>query len=138
MKKRIAALLLSMIMLATPALAAFDDVPGDQWYAEAVEWAEAEGIMNGVADGRFDPAGGVTRAMFVAILYRMAGSPAAPESGWGYAYADVDSSAWYAVPVYWARLNGVADGVSDTQFNPTGSITREQLVTMLWRYSGSP
>ena len=131
MKKRIAALLLSMIMLATPALAAFDDVPGDQWYAEAVEWAEAEGIMNGGADGRFDPAGGVTRAMFVTILYRMAGSPAAPESGWGYAYADVDASQWYADAVYWAREEGVAGGVSDERFDPNGAITREMFVTLL-------
>ena len=138
MKKRIAALLLSMIMLATPALAAFDDVPGDQWYAEAVEWAEAEGIMNGVADGRFDPAGGVTRAMFVTILYRMAGSPAAPESGWGYAYADVDASQWYADAVYWAREEGVAGGVSDERFDPNGAITREMFVTMLYRYAGEP
>lgn len=138
MKKRLFAAALALLLLTVPALADFNDVPSDAWYYEAVNWAQSEGLMDGVAEGTFDPGGTVTRAMVVTILYRLSGEPDMPESDWGYAYADVDSSAWYAVPVYWARLNGVADGVSDTQFNPTGSITREQLVTMLWRYSGSP
>ena len=138
MKKRLFAAALALLLLTVPALADFNDVPSDAWYYEAVNWAQSEGLMDGVAEGTFDPGGTVTRAMVVTILYRLSGEPDMPESDWGYAYADVDSSAWYAVPVYWARLNGVADGVSDTQFNPTGSITREQLVTMLWRYAGSP
>ena len=138
MRKRIAAAMLALCLLCTGAFADFTDVPNDAWYAEAVSWAQANGIMDGVSEGSFAPDGAVTRAMLVTILYRLSGSPDMPESDWGYAYEDVDASAWYAAAVYWARMNGVADGVSDTQFDPDGDITREQLVTMLYRYAGSP
>ncbi len=136
MRKRILAFILAALVLGTAAFADFSDVPRDAWYAGAVNWAQENGIMDGVADGVFNPDGSMTRAMLVTILYRLAGEPDMPESDWGYPYADVASDSWYAVPVYWARLSGVADGVSDTSFNPEGSITREQLVTMLWRYDG--
>ena len=137
MRKRIAAAMLALCLLCTGAFADFADVPNDAWYAEAVSWAQANGIMDGVSEGSFAPDGAVTRAMLVTILYRLSGSPDMPESDWGYAYEDVDASAWYAAAVYWARMNGVADGVSDTQFDPDGNITREQLVTMLYRYAGA-
>ena len=137
MRKRIAAAMLALCLLCTGAFADFTDVPNDAWYAEAVSWAQANGIMDGVSEGSFAPDGAVTRAMLVTILYRLSGSPDMPESDWGYAYEDVDASAWYATAVYWARMNGVADGVSDTQFDPDGNITREQLVTMLYRYAGA-
>lgn len=137
MRKRIAAAMLALCLLCTGAFADFTDVPNDAWYAEAVSWAQANGIMDGVSEGSFAPDGAVTRAMLVTILYRLSGSPDMPESDWGYAYEDVDASAWYATAVYWARMNGVADGVSDTQFDPDGDITREQLVTMLYRYAGA-
>lgn len=137
MRKRIAAAMLALCLLCTGAFADFTDVPNDAWYAEAVSWAQANRIMDGVSEGSFAPDGAVTRAMLVTILYRLSGSPDMPESDWGYAYEDVDASAWYAAAVYWARMNGVADGVSDTQFDPDGDITREQLVTMLYRYAGA-
>ena len=137
MRKRIVALVLCLALLGTAAYADFADVQPGSWYAEAVNWAEDSGVMDGVADGVFDPDGHMTRAMLVTILYRLSGSPEMPESNWGYPYADVQSDSWYAEAVYWARLNGVADGVSDTQFAPDANITREQFVTMLWRYDGS-
>ena len=137
MRKRIAAAMLALCLLCTGAFADFTDVPNDAWYAEAVSWAQANGIMDGVSEDSFAPDGAVTRAMLVTILYRLSGSPDMPESDWGYAYEDVDASAWYAAAVYWARMNGVADGVSDTQFDPDGNITREQLGTMLYRYAGA-
>ncbi len=135
MRKKTLAAALALLLLCTPVLADFNDVAPEAWYAEAVNWAQANGIMDGVADGVFDPGGTMTRAMAVTILYRISGSPAVDTSG--NVYSDVASDSWYAAPVCWARENGVADGVSDTRFDPTGSITREQLVTMLWRYAGS-
>ena len=136
MRKRILAFILAALALCTAAFADFSDVSQDAWYYDAVDWAQENGIMDGVSDGVFNPDGSMTRAMLVTILYRLAGEPDMPESDWGYPYSDVAADSWYAVPVYWARYNGIADGVGDTQFDPDGSITREQLVTMLWRYDG--
>lgn len=138
MTKRIIALVLALAALAVPAFADFSDVAADAWYYEAVGWAEENGVMDGVAEGSFDPDGALTRAMVVTLLYRLAGEPGMPESDWGYPYSDVGAESWYAASVYWARLEGVAEGVSDEAFDPDGAITREQLVAMLYRYAGSP
>lgn len=73
--------------------------------------------------------------MIVTILYRLAGSPDMPESNWGYPYADVDANAYYSTPVYWARMNELVTGYSDTQFGPDDAITREQLTAILYRYA---
>ena len=138
MKKKIAAFVLAIAVLGTAAAADFADVPDNAWYAEAVDWVEANGIMDGVSDGAFNPDGTMTRAMLVTILYRLEGSPDLSDENLGYPYADVEPGAWYADAVYWARISGVAEGVSDTDFDPDGIMTREQLVTMLYRYAGSP
>lgn len=138
MKKKLTAALLALSLLCVSALADFTDVSSDSWYYEAVSWAEESGIMNGVSENTFEPNGQLTRAMVVTMLYRLDGEPSLPESDWGYPYSDVPSESWFAESVYWARLSGVAEGVSATEFNPNGSITREQLVTMLWRYAGKP
>ncbi len=138
MKKRILAFALALCALCLPAMADFADVPEEAWYASAVDWAEESGVMNGVSAESFDPDGAMTRGMVVTILYRLAGEPELPEDNWGYPYEDVDASSWYARAVYWARLEGVAQGVSDSSFAPNAAINREQLVTMLWRYRGEP
>ena len=135
MRKRIIAAALALTVLCTGALADFNDVPGDAWYAEAVSWAQENGIMDGGAEGVFEPDGAVTRAMFVTMLYRLAGEP---ETSVGSTYTDVAADAWYAEAVYWASSEGVTQGIADTLFGPDGHITREQLVTMLYRYQGSP
>lgn len=101
----------------------FTDVKAGDWFYDAVQYVYDKGIMKG--DGGetdFNPNGKMNRAMVWTVLARLSG-------------ADVDGSggAWYAKAQAWAMAEGVSDG-SD----PLGSITREQLVTMLWRYLGSP
>ncbi|SCJ46428.1 Endoglucanase precursor [uncultured Flavonifractor sp.] len=99
----------------------FPDVPADAWYSEAVAWAVEQGVMKGVSGGLFDPDGAVTRATVWAVLARMAGE----ETDGG--------ESWYAKAQAWAVAEGISDGT-----NPEGTITREQLAAMLYRYSGSP
>ena len=89
--------------------------------------------MNGTSATTFEPNGLLTRAMLVTILHRMEGQPAAGESG----FADVPADAWYANAVAWARANGIVTGVSDTEFAPNNTITREQLAAILYRYANS-
>ncbi len=99
----------------------FVDVPDSHWSADAVAFATSRELFNGTGDDTFSPAGDMTRAMVVTVLAR---------------YDDVDTSAghtWYEAGANWAVANGVSDGT-----NLDGSVSREQLVTMLWRYVGSP
>ena len=99
----------------------FTDVKAGQWFYEAVKYVYGEGIMNGMDRYSFQPNGTLTRAMIWTMLARLDG-------------VDTEGGAnWYAKAQEWATATGVSDGE-----NPTGEVTREQLITMLWRYAGSP
>ena len=99
----------------------FTDVSVNAWYYEAVKYVYENGIMNGMDRYSFQPNGTLTRAMIWTMLARLDGVDT--EGG----------NSWYAKAQEWATATGVSDGE-----NPTGEVTREQLVTMLWRYAGSP
>ncbi len=138
--KRIAAMLLvvAMVLGMMPAVFGstgnFTDVHDDAWYAEYVQKVTDQGYMNGVGNNKFDPEGTTTRAMAVTVLYRLAGQPpVGGPSTFTDLYAD-----WYANPIAWAQKNGVVNGVTATTFCPDQNVTREQLVTMIWRYYGNP
>ena len=109
----------------------FVDVPRTEWFAKAVDYAKAEGLMNGVGDNRFDPYGAVTRAMVATVLYRMMDEP--DVKGKTCPFADVPVGEWYFNAVIWAADAGVTTGVDATHFNPTQPITREQMATMIMR-----
>ncbi len=99
----------------------FTDVSVNAWYYEAVKYVYENGIMNGMDRYSFQPNGTLTRAMVWTMLARLDG-------------VDTEGGAnWYAKAQEWATATGVSDGE-----NPTGEVTREQLITMLWRYAGSP
>ena len=99
----------------------FTDVSVNAWYYEAVKYVYENGIMNGMDRYSFQPNGTLTRAMVWTMLARLDGVDT--EGG----------NSWYAKAQEWATANSVSDGE-----NPTGEVTREQLITMLWRYAGSP
>ncbi|MBR6290477.1 MAG: S-layer homology domain-containing protein, partial [Clostridia bacterium] len=88
--------------------------------------------MDGVGGGKFDPAGTMTRAMVVTVLYRMEGSP---EVEFRPDFTDVKDGKYYSDAVIWAKDNNIVNGVSEGKFDPGGKITREQLATMLYRYA---
>ncbi|MBQ6263383.1 MAG: S-layer homology domain-containing protein [Clostridia bacterium] len=128
----LALLMLTGVFAALPASAAFSDVKADRWSAADISYAFTKGYMNGVGGGKFDPAGTMTRAMVVTVLYRMEGSP---EIAFRPDFSDVTDGKWYSSAVIWAKDAGVVLGVSADRFGPDGKITREQLTTMLYRYS---
>ena len=98
----------------------FVDVSVNAWYYETVKAAYEAGLMNGVTDTEFAPNATLTRAMIWTILARASG-------------VDTEGGAtWYAKAQEWVVANGVSDGE-----DPMGNVTREQLVTMLWRLNGS-
>ena len=138
MKKEIASILCATALTCSAGAASipdFSDVRPSDWYHDAVNYVCENGLMNGTSDTAFSPNATTSRGMIVTILYRLAGSPDMPESNWGYPYADVDTNAYYSAPVYWARMNDLVTGYSDTQFGPNDAITREQLTAILYRYA---
>lgn len=113
---------------------AFSDLDTTAWYHDAVEYVLEAGLMNGNGDGTFTPTENLSRAMLVQVLYNKAGKPAVKAKK---LYTDVGPGDWYYDAVTWATENGVVEGNGDGTFEPEVDITREQLATMLWRYSGS-
>ena len=112
----------------------FTDVMEGDWFYDAVVYAYETGLMDGVGDNLFAPNSQTTRAQLVTILYRLAGQPAV--SG-DLPFTDVESGTWYTDAVLWAAQNGIVNGVSDTQFAPGDDLTRQQLVTIFYRYAES-
>lgn len=112
----------------------FEDLDPDQWYWEAVEYCLENGLMEGMDNGLFFPNAKTTRAQLVTILWRLEGSPAGDKAD--LTFDDVKAYAWYADAVAWAAETGIVKGFDDTTFGPNKNITREQLVTILYRYAG--
>jgi hypothetical protein len=107
---------------ASGSAGAYSDVPQGAWFGAAVEFVAARGIMGGSGEaGTFQPQQTMTRAMLITALAR---------------YDGVNTAAgdtWYSAAVDWGIANGVTDGG-----NLNDSVSREQIVTMLWRYAGQP
>ena len=110
----------------------FLDVNEGDWFYDAVAYAYENGLMDGVGGNRFAPNSATTRAQLVTILYRMEGQPAV--SG-DLPFTDVEAGTWYTNAVGWAAQNGIVNGVGDDTFAPGNDLTREQLVTILYRYA---
>ena len=110
----------------------FEDASSAAWYHDGVHYCLDAGLMTGVGGGRFAPEGGMTRAMLVAVLYRLEGEP---DADGGAAFTDVAADAWYAEAVGWAAAEGIVDGYGDGRFGPDDALTREQLAAILYRYA---
>ncbi|MBR4656393.1 MAG: S-layer homology domain-containing protein [Oscillospiraceae bacterium] len=115
---------------------AYTDVSEDAWYAASVAYCTEHELMNGVGNGCFQPQSEVSRAMAVTVLYRMAGEPQPVEATSG--FPDVPEGTWYSPAVAWAVEAELVRGYEDGDFLPGQSITREELATLFWRYTGSP
>lgn len=109
----------------------FTDVHSYSWYYDAVQFVYDNDIMNGVSDTSFNPDGTVTRGMIVTMLWRMAGEP----YSFGGGFSDVPAGHYCYSAAAWASRNGIVNGMTSTTFAPDSNITREQLVTILYRYA---
>ena len=112
-------------------LAGYRDLTPNAWYHDGVHHCLETGLMRGVSAEEFRPNGSTTRAQLVTILWRLEGSPA---SG-GQTFSDVVPGAWCEAAIGWAAGHGVVTGYSDGRFRPNDPVTREQLVTILYRYA---
>ena len=111
------------------------DVAGpDYWAHKGIDYCVRNRLMSGVGAGTFSPDTACTRAQIVKILYNLSGN----QTDYSYYYlpfTDVAPGAWYYTAVAWAYCNDVTSGTSATTFTPNAAITRQQLVTFLYRYT---
>ena len=111
------------------------DVAGpDYWAHKGIDYCVRNRLMSGVGAGTFSPDTACTRAQIVKILYNRSGN----QTDYSYYYlpfTDVAPGAWYYNAVAWAYCNDVTSGTSATTFTPNAAITRQQLVTFLYRYT---
>ena len=116
---------------------AFPDVSASAWYADAVAWASANGVVSGYENGGFGPGDPVTREQLAAILYRYAQlsgkdtDQTADLSG----YTDsVTISAWAPQALKWAVGSGLISGTGTHTLSPRGTATRAQIAVILQNF----
>lgn len=122
---------------SSTSAASFTDVASGAYYANAVAWANANGIVSGYGSGKFGPNDKVTREQLAAILYRYAQYKKYDVSGANSldGYTDVQSVSSYAVPaLQWANAAGVVTGKSGNKLDPKGNATRAEVAAMLMRF----
>jgi hypothetical protein len=119
---------------AAPWQNPFSDVAESDWFYGDVEYAFANGLMNGMSAAKFEPNSRMTRAMLVTVLYRLAGEP---EVSGGSGFSDVAAGQWYTDAVAWAAGNGIVNGIGGGKFAPDSNITRQDIAVVLSRYAES-
>ena len=115
----------------------FADIEMGSWYANAVTWAQQNGIINGVSETEFSPDDNITREQIAAIMHRYAkfkGMDAVTLEE-NLHYADVNEISEYAVSAMnWAVGTGLMKGKSTTTINPKDNATRAEIAAILQRF----
>ncbi|MBR4623542.1 MAG: S-layer homology domain-containing protein [Clostridia bacterium] len=114
----------------------FKDVKTSESYFKHLMWAYNNEVIKGTTATTFNPKGNCKRCDLAVMLYRMYGKPSI--SGMNNPFSDVKSSDYFYSAVVWASNKGYIKGLSGTtKFNPQGTITRQDMVVILWRINGS-
>ena len=116
----------------TCPVSAFADADAGAWYHDGAHYCLEHDLMKGLGDGRFAPEDDTSRVMIVMMLWRLNGSSVV---NYALDFEDVDEDAWYTEAVRWAVSEGIAGGYGNGKFGPDDTVTREQMVTILWRYA---
>ena len=112
---------------------AYVDVPeSTHWAHVGIDFVLKSGLFYGTFDTTFEPDGEMTRAMLVTVLYRLEGQPKPTTEN---PFGDVAAGTWYTDAVIWAAENKIVNGIGGDLFDPDGSVTREQMAAILYRYS---
>lgn len=119
----------TQLMMTNPTMA-YDDTES-HWAKSAISFVSGRALFQGTGGSNFSPDLTMDRGMIVTVLHRLEQTPA---SGVSALFDDVSSGAWYADGVAWASSQGIVEG-SGGSFSPEGTLTREQLATILYRYA---
>ncbi|WP_337927598.1 GBS Bsp-like repeat-containing protein [Anaerotignum lactatifermentans] len=110
----------------------FTDVKKENWFYPAVSYVMNKGLMTGMVNGGFAPNEELSKVQSAVILYRMEGSPEVSLSA---NTLSIPENAYYAPAVFWADQTGLLDGFRTASIKPEDQITREEMITMLFRYA---
>ena len=110
----------------------YSDVVDTDWFYDAVRFVTEGGLMNGTGDDKFSPGIAMSRAMLVTVLYRLEGSPAVSGT---IPFSDTKSNQWYSNAILWASQNDIVTGYGNGTFGLNHPVTREQAMTILYRYA---
>ena len=125
----------AVLLLGAPTAAqaaAFPDVSGDEWFAEAVGVLSDAGIVQGKDDGPFGPDDSLTRAQFAVLLSRSLRLP----PGASHPFTDFSSGSWFEPEVAALFGAGVIGGITPTEFGPYARVSRQQAVSLVIRGLG--
>lgn len=123
------------IALSMPHFAAaaeYRDVENKSWYSSAVTYVDTQGYMNGVGDGKFAPNAKISRAMMATVLYRLSGEQNSRTKPY---FNDCKRGAWYFDGVQYCAATGIIGGYGDGKFGPDDYLTRQDMMTMCYRYA---
>lgn len=112
----------------------YDDVKPEDWYGEAVRWADDAGVVTGYGNGKFGPNDPITREQMAAMLWRYAGSPKVDGSLSSFVDG-AQTSSWAQPAMIWAVEQGLIAGVGNDRLEPSGQATRAQAATILMRFA---
>ncbi|MCL2031207.1 MAG: S-layer homology domain-containing protein, partial [Oscillospiraceae bacterium] len=110
----------------------FSDVSAEDWFYSAVAYVSYYGYVSGDGAGHFFPNVTLTRAQLAALLWNLEGKPAADGI---HPFTDVPEDEWYCDAVLWAAENGVVSGDGEGFFLPDKTITRQEMIQMLYNYA---
>ena len=112
----------------------YDDVKAEDWYGEAVRWADSVGVVTGYGNGKFGPNDTITREQMATMLWRYAGS--FKVDGSLSSFTDgAQTSSWAQPAMIWAVEQGLITGVGNDRLEPRGQATRAQAATILMRFA---
>ncbi|MBR2181330.1 MAG: S-layer homology domain-containing protein, partial [Oscillospiraceae bacterium] len=107
----------------------FTDLGNHSWAADAINTLAADGIIKGTSENTFSPASNITRADFALLLVRAFNLTSDnPEN-----FADVSASDYFASELAIARNNGIVSGIGDNRFAPRNTITRQDMMVIVYR-----
>ena len=110
----------------------YTDLNMSLWYHDGIHYCIEHDLMEGIGNNQFNPNGTTTRAMIVTILWRLEGKPVV---NYAMDFEDVESGKWYTEAIRWAASEKIVEGYGNGKFGTTDAITREQMVTIMFRYA---
>lgn len=113
----------------TPTGGRFEDLGNFAWAEKSILALAKAGVINGTTESTYSPAAQITRGDFLALLMRMLKPTGTPGEG----FSDVPETSHYYNEITLAKALGITTGLSDNRFNPTGKITRQDMMTLTYR-----
>ncbi|MBR2847866.1 MAG: InlB B-repeat-containing protein [Clostridia bacterium] len=110
----------------------YTDLDRTLWYHDGIHYCIEHGLMVGTGTNIFEPNIATSRAMIVTILWRLEGSPVV---NYAMDFEDVAAGQWYTEAIRWAASEKIVEGYGNGKFGANDAITREQMVTIMWRYA---